>query len=855
MVSFRVDYFVRNPRKCGLFHRGGVLVLLFIVDLRLAITNEKDIHSSEQYDPYRIHFQRESNSQNKSDSIRPNDWKPILHNETGYRRMYLTRVNVFESQKISNKTDLGQNLTGNTQDKKLPNLFRTLRLANHGREVDNFSDDYDDNSRQKKRYRHSKRVRVIKPPHFLVPPQKDEQPNVPENEARQFYRVYQAKYMKTPGYRSVDESSRESNWRTENENKDAIKRNPRIKKIRRKPTNYLRPPIITLTTTEQIFFIKPKETPPMSFIDNYPPSRPNHDEISGTTERNIQSVTRSLDENNITKPIKYRVMYPTTTEMNFINQTNRTSHPVYNTSDDFYTGFTPKTYNFANSPVTVYSTNDIFGLGDVSTNDLRVKSGKDVLNDSRIYGDAKFVMTNSGRDGRYYDEQSRSIESGGVYAVDPPDFSKDKKNFWSTTNFEKPSTSSGGSGTAGTAYRGLEISTINYRNLETSGDLPVSNTGRTYGGSENSTSYGGGSTTASYRGLEAGRNYGGTETTASYGNSEGSFRGSGADYQGADRGTSYRGPVSSTSYGGPVSSTASDNGQEIGQEISTAYRSSGATPTYKEPGMTTSAYIYSDEVWKTSSYIPDDSRSSFYITNNYKTTENKPSTLSDIQSGILQQEINDMLPNTTTTTSDNGNNVEEILEHTESYFESTKMDKNLMSPEVQKSGMTVSKLGLNPAVNRSGDGLHQWIARFNPEGENFKSSGRSKYGVDNSFDYQDSNFINPADRQVKLHVAESSHFRKGQTVEKGLLFQQNNVIPGEAGSDYPIFSKPPHNSRFMCKADGLRYVADVSSGCQVFYMCVGEGPGEPMLCPNGTLFSQDFLVCDWWYNVECRYKK
>ncbi|KAG7177797.1 putative Chitin binding Peritrophin-A domain-containing protein 29 [Homarus americanus] len=23
------------------------------------------------------------------------------------------------------------------------------------------------------------------------------------------------------------------------------------------------------------------------------------------------------------------------------------------------------------------------------------------------------------------------------------------------------------------------------------------------------------------------------------------------------------------------------------------------------------------------------------------------------------------------------------------------------------------------------------------------------------------------------------------------------------------------------------------------------------LCPNGTLFNQEYFVCDWWYNVDC----
>ncbi|XP_039288999.1 uncharacterized protein LOC120352460 [Nilaparvata lugens] len=821
MVIFDVGNLV-SPSKFGLFHI-GVLVLLLVIDLRPAKPDKKDVQrqSSEQYDPYKINFDREFNLENKSDSIRSNDWKPIIHNETSYRRLYLRRVNVFESQKITNKTDSRQNLTEDTQDKKLPNLFRTLRLANVGKGVDSLPDNEEDDLRQKKRYRHSKRVRIIKPPHFLVPPQKNHQSSALENEARQFYRVYQTKYMKTPGYQSSEESSREDG------NKDASKRTPknRVKKIRRRPTNYLKPPVITLTTTEHIFFVRPKETTPMSVLDDYSPG--NDEEIYGTTERNFQSVTGSLDESlnfNTTKPIKYRVIHSTTTEVNSINQSSQTLSPVDNISSDSPSTFAPRTYNFANSPVIVYSENDIFGLGEVSTNGMRWKHEKNEVNEERLYRD--MVENNkSGRGGRHYDDQSRSIESGGVYVADPPNFNNDKEDSWSPTIFRGSSGSAsyGGSGTLSTAYQGSEITTIKYRSPETSGDSPGLTTGRSYVGSQNTTNYSGSNTSPNYRGSDIGRFLGGPETT-----------------------TSYRGPETVTSY--RSSGTVSD--YENVKTSGSYDRSPGTTSNFQNPGPTT---VYSDQVWKTSSYIPDDSRSGFYITNTYKPTENKLSTLSDMQTGISIQEINDMLPNTTSAIKINLE--EEVSAHTESYFEPTKMDKNLMSPEVQKSGMTVSKLDLNHVLNKSGEVLHQWIARFDPnEDNNFKTSGRSfgasKYGGDNSLDYQDL-----ADRQVKLHVAESGHFRKGQFVEKGLLLQQNNVIPGEAGTDYPILSKPPHNSRFMCKADGLRYVADVSSGCQVFYMCVGEGPGEPMLCPNGTLFSQDFLVCDWWYNVECRYKK
>ena len=24
-----------------------------------------------------------------------------------------------------------------------------------------------------------------------------------------------------------------------------------------------------------------------------------------------------------------------------------------------------------------------------------------------------------------------------------------------------------------------------------------------------------------------------------------------------------------------------------------------------------------------------------------------------------------------------------------------------------------------------------------------------------------------------------------------------------------------------------------------------------MLCPNGTIFNQEFFVCDWWFNFDC----
>ncbi|KFB43219.1 AGAP007089-PA-like protein [Anopheles sinensis] len=50
------------------------------------------------------------------------------------------------------------------------------------------------------------------------------------------------------------------------------------------------------------------------------------------------------------------------------------------------------------------------------------------------------------------------------------------------------------------------------------------------------------------------------------------------------------------------------------------------------------------------------------------------------------------------------------------------------------------------------------------------------------------------------------------------------------------------------------YYADVEARCQVFRVCANTdstGRGFAFLCPNGTLFNQRHLVCDWYMNVRC----
>ena len=79
-------------------------------------------------------------------------------------------------------------------------------------------------------------------------------------------------------------------------------------------------------------------------------------------------------------------------------------------------------------------------------------------------------------------------------------------------------------------------------------------------------------------------------------------------------------------------------------------------------------------------------------------------------------------------------------------------------------------------------------------------------------------------------------------------------IPGVPGEDYPIFAFPPDTS-FLCSGRVQGYYADPEADCQAFHVCANLGDGDltkySLLCPNGTLFNQQYFICDWWFNVDC----
>ncbi|XP_011251811.1 uncharacterized protein LOC105248621 [Camponotus floridanus] len=79
----------------------------------------------------------------------------------------------------------------------------------------------------------------------------------------------------------------------------------------------------------------------------------------------------------------------------------------------------------------------------------------------------------------------------------------------------------------------------------------------------------------------------------------------------------------------------------------------------------------------------------------------------------------------------------------------------------------------------------------------------------------------------------------------------DDEIPGVAGIDYPIFRQVPW-TRFECEQQPHPgYYADPETDCQAFHICQHGGRKDSFLCPNGTLFNQERLVCAWWNTVDC----
>lgn len=74
---------------------------------------------------------------------------------------------------------------------------------------------------------------------------------------------------------------------------------------------------------------------------------------------------------------------------------------------------------------------------------------------------------------------------------------------------------------------------------------------------------------------------------------------------------------------------------------------------------------------------------------------------------------------------------------------------------------------------------------------------------------------------------------------------------GKPNVDYPAYAIIPE-TKFSCKDQRYKgFFGDPATGCQVWHYCDLNGGKSSFLCPNGTIFSQIALTCDWWFNVKC----
>ncbi|KAF5295117.1 hypothetical protein FQA39_LY13268 [Lamprigera yunnana] len=143
--------------------------------------------------------------------------------------------------------------------------------------------------------------------------------------------------------------------------------------------------------------------------------------------------------------------------------------------------------------------------------------------------------------------------------------------------------------------------------------------------------------------------------------------------------------------------------------------------------------------------------------------------------------------------------------------------------------------------------------------QNIDNSIKTLINILNTFK-KDHKFTHPivvADAEAGLHkdVIHTTNLENSNSADSITeIFPANTPeggTPGKPGIDYPILTHiPPTN--FDCQTQRYKgFFADPATNCQVWHYCDLNGGQASFLCPNGTIFSQVALTCDWWFNVKC----
>ncbi|XP_061726904.1 U-scoloptoxin(01)-Cw1a-like [Cydia pomonella] len=68
---------------------------------------------------------------------------------------------------------------------------------------------------------------------------------------------------------------------------------------------------------------------------------------------------------------------------------------------------------------------------------------------------------------------------------------------------------------------------------------------------------------------------------------------------------------------------------------------------------------------------------------------------------------------------------------------------------------------------------------------------------------------------------------------------------------HPKLARETIHTVFSCHGRARGYYADLDTGCQAYHFCWHQRLVATDLCANGTLFNEQFQVCDHFYNVRC----